>query len=138
MITGIWITYWLFLEAFQVAFYFWPVSLFLAVNSLAALAFSRLPDNAERSLALLSPLAWPILIISIGGFGWHNGDRMTASAVPTIGVTVVFGIQLILSVGLIYLLVGLRWIATAVSMVAAWFGLICWVLAGMALTNLWL
>ena len=138
MITGLWITYTLLLEAFQVAFYFWPVSLFLTVNSLAALAFSRLPVSAERYLALLSPLAWPLLIIAIGGFGWHTGDRMSASAVPTIGVTVVFGIQLILSVGLIYMLVGLRWIATAVSMLAAWFGLICWVLAGMALTNLWL
>ncbi len=55
-----------------------------------------------------------------------------------IGVTIIFGIQLLLSLGIIYHLAGNRWFTASVCLIAGWFGLISWFLAGMALTNVWL
>jgi len=116
----------------------WPVSLFLALNALAATAFSRLPQGWARVLAIFSPFVWPPLILAVAGACWYTGPGLSSSAIPTIGVTVIFGIQLLLSLGIIYQLAGNRWFATSVCLAAGWFGLISWFLAGMALTNVWL
>jgi len=81
---------------------------------------------------------WPVLILSVAGACWYTGPRMDASAIPTIGVTMLFGIQVLLSVGIVYQLAGNRWFTASVCLIAGWFGLISWFLAGMALTNVWL
>jgi len=138
MISSLWTTYWLFTEAVGGLIIFWPVSLFLIINAVAATAFSRIPKGSVPLLALFSAFLWPLLIIAVAGACWYTGPRMSASAIPTIGVTMIFGIQLLLSVGMIYQLEGNRWFATSVSLIAGWFGLISWFLAGMALTNVWI
>jgi hypothetical protein len=113
------------------------VSLFLTLNAVAATAFSRIPTNPLQRLALLTPFMWPPLILSVAGACWYTGPRMYASAIPTIGITMIFGIQLLLSLGIIYQLAGNRWFTASVCLIAGWFGLISWFLAGMALTNVW-
>lgn len=138
MISSLWTTYWLFTEAVAGLIVFWPVSLFVIVNAIAATAFARIPKGRIRLLALFSVFIWPPLILAVAGACWYTGPRMNASAIPTIGVTVIFGIQLLLSLGMIYQLAGNRWFAASVSLVAGWFGLISWFLAGMALTNVWI
>ena len=138
MISSLWITYALFTQALQVTVHLWPLSGLLTLNALAAIAFSRAHYSPERFCTLLSSFVWPALILGIGGACWNLGDRMSDSAIPTIGVTVIFGIQILLSLGIIYRLAGNRWVATSVSMIAVWFGLISWFLAGMALTGVWL
>jgi len=138
MITSLWTTYWLFTQSIGGMIALWPVSLFLALNALAATAFSRLPQGWARVLAIFSPFVWPPLILAVAGACWYTGPGLSSSAIPTIGVTVIFGIQLLLSLGIIYQLAGNRWFATSVCLAAGWFGLISWFLAGMALTNVWL
>ncbi len=138
MITSLWITYALFTQAVQVTIHLWPLSGLVVFNALAAIAFSRMPNTPERLFTLLSPFLWPALILAVGGACWNLGSRMSDSAIPTIGVTVIFGIQIILSLGIIYKLAGFRWVASSVCLIAVWFGLICWFLSGMALTNVWL
>ena len=138
MYFALWTAYALFLQTVDVALLIWPVSLLLAVNAIAAIFFSRIPKKPIPLLALSSAFLWPVLIIAVAGACWYTGPRMSASAIPTIGVTMIFGIQLLLSLGMIYQLEGNRWFATSVSLVAGWFGLISWFLAGMALTNVWI
>ena len=136
---ALWTTYWLFIQAIGVVIYAWPVTLFLSLNALAATAFSRIPKTPLQRLALLTPFVWPMLILSVAGACWYTGPRnMDGSAIPTIGITMIFGIQLLLSVGIIYQLAGNRWFTASVCLIAGWFGLISWFLAGMALTNVWL
>ena len=134
---ALWTTYWLFTQTITIVIYAWPVSLFLTLNAVAATAFSRIPTNPLQRLALLTPFMWPPLILSVAGACWYTGPRMYASAIPTIGVTMIFGIQLLLSLGIIYQLAGNRWFTASVCLIAGWFGLISWFLAGMALTNVW-
>ena len=138
MISSLWTTYWLFTQTMGGMIVLWPVSLFLVLNVLIATVFSRIPKGRIPLLALFSVFIWPPLILAVAGACWYTGPRMSASAIPTIGVTMIFGIQLLLSVGMIYQLAGSRWFATSVSLVAGWFGLISWFLAGMALTNVWI
>src|SRR5689334_18023546 len=135
---ALWTTYWLFTQVVAIVIYAWPVSLFLTLNAIAATALSRIPKDPLKLLALLSAFGWPMLILGVAGGCWYTGPRMEASAIPTIGVTVIFGIQVLLSLGIIYQLAGNRWFTTSVCMIAGWFGLISWFLAGMALTNMWL
>ena len=135
---ALWTTYWLFAQTIAIAIYAWPVSLFLAVNAVAATAFSHIPRKPLQRLALLTPFVWPMLILSVAGACWYTGPRMDASAIPTVGVTMIFGIQVLLSLGIIYQLAGNRWFTASVCLIAGWFGLISWFLAGMALTNVWL
>ena len=135
---ALWTTYWLFIQTVAIAFYVWPVSLFLTINAVAATVFSRVPKNPLQLLALFSPFVWPPLILSVAGACWYTGPQMNASAIPTIGVTIIFGIQVLLSLGIIYQLAGNRWFTASVGLIAVWFGLISWFLAGMALTNMWL
>jgi hypothetical protein len=137
MITGVWISWWLLTEAFRAAFYFWPVSLVLGMHSFAAIALSPRTNRASHFLALLVPFIWPVLIVTVGGFCWQSVSEMENSAVPVIGITMLFSIQILLSAGIIYEVRGSRWTATAVSLVAAWLGLICWFLTGMSLTHMW-
>lgn len=138
MYFAFWTTYWLFTQAVGGLVVLWPVSLFLALNALAATAFSRIPRGRVRLFALFSPFFWPPLILAVAGACWYTGPRMNASAIPTIGVTMIFGIQLLLSLGIIYQLAGNRWFATSMCMIAGWFGLISWFTAGTALTSIWL
>ena len=138
MITTLWTTYWLFTGTVEGIFYFWPVSLFLLVNAVAAISFSRTPKNPLQLFALLSPFVWPLLILGIGGACWNGGNEINGSAVPTIGVTVILGIQILLSLGITYTLTGRRWVTGSVGLIAIWVGLISWFVAGMALTNVWL
>jgi hypothetical protein len=138
MITSLWSTYWLFTGTVEGIFYFWPVSLFLALNAVAAMVFSRIPKKPLQLFALLSPFVWPLLILGIGGACWNEGNRMSTSAIPTIGVTMILGIQIILSLGITYTLSGRRWVTGSVGLIAIWLGLISWFVAGMALTNVWL
>ena len=133
-----WTTYWLFTQAVAIAVYAWPVSLVLSINAIASIVFSNVPKRTVRILVLLSPFVWPMLILAVAGSCWYSGPRMNDSAIPTIGVTIIFGIQLLLSLGIIYQLAGNRWFTSAVCLIAGWFGLISWFLAGMALTNVWL
>ncbi len=135
---ALWTTYWLFIQTISVAIYVWPVSLLLTLNAIAAAALSRIPKDPLKLLALLSAFGWPVLILGVAGACWYTGPRMDWSAIPTIGVTMIFGIQVLLSAGLIYQLAGNRWFTASVCMIAGWFGLISWFLASMALTNVWL
>ena len=138
MYFALWATYALFLQTVDIALLIWPVSLFLTLNAIAATFFSRRPRKPVPLLALFSAFVWPILIIAVAGACWYTGPRMSASAIPTIGVTMIFGIQVLLSLGMIYQLAGNRWFASSVSLIAGWFGLISWFLAGMALTDIWI
>jgi hypothetical protein len=135
---ALWTTYWLLIQTVAVAIYAWPVSLVLSLNAVAATAFSRVPKNPLQLLALFSAFGWPMLILSVAGACWYTGPSVDASAIPTIGVTMIFGIQLLLSLGIIYQLAGNRWFTASVCLIACWLGLISWFLAGMALTNVWL
>jgi hypothetical protein len=135
---ALWTTYWLFTQTIVIIIYAWPVSLFLTLNAVAATAFSRIPKNPWQLLALLTLFIWPMLILAVAGACWYTGPRMNASAIPTIGVTMIFGIQLLLSLGITYQLAGNRWFTASVCLIASWFGLISWFLAGMSLTNVWL
>ena len=135
---ALWTTYWLFTQTIAIVIYVWPVSLFLTLNALAATAFSRIPKYPLQRLALLTLFMWPMLILSVAGACWYTGPGIDASAIPTIGVTIIFGIQVLLSIGIIYHLAGNRWFTASVCLIAGWFGLISWFLAGMALTNSWL
>jgi hypothetical protein len=138
MITTLWITYWLFTGTVEGIFYFWPVSLFLALNAVGAMAFSRIPKSPLQLFTLLSTFGWPFLMLGVGGACWHEGPRMSASAVPMIGVTVILGVQIILAFGITYTMVGRRWVTGSVCLIAVWVGLISWLVAGIALTNVWL
>jgi hypothetical protein len=120
------------------AIYAWPVSVPLSLNVIAAAAFSRIPKNPVQLLTPFSAFAWPVLVLGVAGSWQHTGPRMTASEIPIIGVYIIFGIQLLLSIGITYHLAGNRWFTASVCLLAAWFGLISWFLAGMALTNVWL
>jgi ABC-type spermidine/putrescine transport system permease subunit II len=133
-----WTTYWLFTQTIAITVYAWPVSLVLGLNALAATAFSRVPKHALQRLALATPFVWPMLILGVAGACWYTGPGVNSSAIPTIGVTMIFGIQLLLSLGIVYQLAGNRWFTASVCLIAGWFGLISWFLAGMALTNVWL
>ena len=135
---ALWTTYWLFTQTIAIIIYAWPVSVFLTVNAVAATAFSRIPKKPLQLVALFSAFGWPMLILGVAGACWYTGPRMDASAIPTIGVTMIFGIQVLLSLGIIYQLAGNRWFTASVCLIAGWFGLISWFLAGMALTNVWL
>ncbi len=135
MITAAWTTYSLFALVFQVVLYFWPVSLLLAINAIVSILFSSFN---LRLIALGVPFVWPVLILLVAAAWWNSGPRVGASDVPGLGVAVLFGIQIILSMGITYELKGRRWAATAVCMVAIWLGAISWFIAGMALTNVWL
>ena len=135
---ALWTMYWLLTEVVEVVFYVWPLSLFLALNAIAAVACSGIPTSVSRLFALATLFMWPPLIIAVAGACWYTGPRMSASAVPTIGVTVIFGIQVLLSLGITYTLAGNRWVAIAISLIAVWLGLISWFMAGMALTNVWI
>jgi len=129
MITAAWNSYWLFSQTVEGVVYFWPVSLLLVANAGVSIFYSAL---TPRLLGLLVPFIWPILIILVAAAWW---DGVVVSEVPIVGVAALFGIQVILSIGITYELRGRRWAATSVCLVALWLGALSWFVAGMALTN---
>ena len=137
MITALWISYSLLTETLLVTIHLWPISGLLVLNALAAVALTHSPATPGRIITLMSSFMSPGLILAIAGSCWHVIGQ-SDSAIPTIGVTMIFGIQILLSIGIVYRLAGNRWVATSVSMIAVWFGFITWFLAGMTLTSVWL
>lgn len=132
MITAAWNSYWLFSQTVEGVVYFWPMSLLLIVNAGIAMFYSPL---TTRLLVLVVPFIWPVLILLVAAAWW---DGVGVSEVPIVGVAALFGIQVILSIGITYELRGRRWAATSVCMVALWLGALSWFVAGMALTRVWL
>src|SRR5688500_16960326 len=135
MISAIWATYWLFTETFGVLLYFWPLSVLLLLHAAFAILWTR---PSTSLLALFVPFIWPVLILLVAASFWHAGPRSGSPDLPIAGVGILFLIQMVLSAGITYELRGRRWASTAVCLVAGWFGIVSWFIAGMALTNVWI
>ena len=130
--------FWLVGQALEMIVFLWPVSLLLVVHIGLAAAFARSRNVRIPSPALAVPFIWPVLILMIGGSGWQMASRIEASRIPIAAIEIIAVVQFLLSVGIIYQLKGQRWLATAVCMVAGWLGIISSLIAGMAVTNVWL
>jgi hypothetical protein len=139
MVNDLLTAWWLFGGLLEGLMFFWPVSLLLGLHALAASAsWAWSVPNYRRFLVLLTPFVWPVLILLVGAAWRHLGPRHYAAMVPIVSVEVLFAIQVILSVGLVYALKGGRWAAAATSLLAGWCGVLSLLIAKMALTNVWI
>ena|SRR5438477_2135564 len=124
--------------ASETVLFLWPVSVVLTLHSVTAFLLSKAPDRFSRWWMMLPPFLFPFLILLIGGFFWYSGGRSDAPTGPLLVAELLFWSQLILSAFLVYHRKGFRWLTTAVYLLAIWFGIVCWFITGMALTNTWL
>ena len=123
---------------FEIAVYLWPISLLLPIHGLVSLTLTFKSVRARYAATLLLPFSFPFILILFGYLFWHTGTRADTPNGPVIGAALLFISQVLISLFLIYRSKGMRWFMTAACLIAIWFGLISWFLAGMALTNVWL
>ena len=138
MVAGLGTSLWLLIQVVELILYVWPVTLVVVLHIFVAFVISRSNKKFSGWVGLLTPFLVPFLALLIGGFFWHFGPRSDAPPIPLMAVESLFWIQILLCIGFIYLRKGRRWSTIALYLLAIWFGLICWFVTGMALTNVWL
>ena len=126
----------------EMMLYCWPVTLplvigFCVVNFLNS-PFRNSPFTKNHLLVFV-PLIIPLLILLWAIIMHHPiHSQGLAPAWPTYVVFALLIIQLIVSIGIIYLMKGYRWFSIFAALLEFWFGLICGFIAGMSVTGDWL
>ena len=133
--------FWMAEQAWDGVMYLWVVSalLFLLPCVALTLCWRRLTNSDWRTRAWLGgPFLMPIVVLLWGaGMG-----RIDGSGAAPVWTSYVLSLLLLVSLFFfafcIWRTPGLRWIAAALAVVAAWFTFWSAFIAGMALTNDWM
>lgn len=134
---GLWRSLSLLSQTFDVMVVLWPITFVLVIH----IIFATIRSDSRRILKtpyLIAPIIPSLLILLVGGFAWHSGNRSDAPLFPQNLVGLLFAIQVLALVFLIIRQNGERWLTFSFCLLFLWFALISQFLVGMALTNVWL
>lgn len=126
---------WLFTQSVEFLILAFPVTLVLIAHLIAAYSLSRSESKFESDYLMWAPFLWPFAILSIGGFFSHSGSVLDAPPLPIWAAAICFLATSVHSLVILVKRPTNRWVAGAVGLLAIWYGVCCWFVAGMALTN---
>jgi hypothetical protein len=136
---------WLAEQSLSMLGYFWQITLPLVIAVLAALIHQFYCMRSgfkfvKRHLLLLSPLSFSILILIWGALMEHptGPDTPVAPDWPTYVIVAFLGLQMLLSVWLVWTMKTLRWLTLFGGALQMWFSFACSFVAGMSVTGDWL
>jgi len=135
---------WLARQAMDGLFYFWPITLTLVVGIVVTFAMKPPFVGSDikfrsRHLFVLLPLATTSLILVLGTVMEHSSTSQNpASRWPSYAVLALFGVQLLISIWIVWLMKGYRWFSAFAVALQQWFALWCVFVAGISIAGDWL
>jgi hypothetical protein len=132
---------WMTEQAWSAVVYYWPLTLALLAAIIVATFLSRraISHSAARTrLWLAAPLSVPFVILLWGTAMAHSDAATAAPRWPAYALTALLGGSLFFFALCVWRAIGLRWLALAVVLFAAWLTSCTAFIAGMSIANDWI